>query len=55
MKVEESRAAAKAEYQGRTYYFCSSGCHKSFMTDPANYAKSGGASPTPGGSGTPRR
>lgn len=37
MKVDE-RQAAKVEYQGVTYYFCSSGCHKTFAVDPAKYA-----------------
>ncbi|MHB8345890.1 MAG: YHS domain-containing protein [Acidiferrobacterales bacterium] len=38
MVVEEKRAAAKAEYQGMAYYFCSSGCHKAFTADPEKFA-----------------
>jgi len=40
MQVDEKQAAAKADYQGRTYYFCSPGCHKTFSADPTNYANS---------------
>lgn len=39
MTVDEKQAAAKAEYQGATYYFCSSSCHKTFTAEPAKYAK----------------
>jgi YHS domain-containing protein len=28
MDVDEKLAAAKSEYQGQTYYFCSLGCHR---------------------------
>ena len=31
-------AAATAEYEGKTYYFCSQVCHDVFMTDPLAYA-----------------
>ena len=34
MKVDETQAAAKAEYQDMTYYFCSNGCHKAFTAHP---------------------
>lgn len=50
MKVDEAKAAAKAEHQGKTYYFCSNGCHKAFTADPAKYAKAtsgGGRSEAP--------
>ena len=52
MAVDEKRAAMKAEYQGQTYYFCSSGCHKAFTAAPAKYAKP--PEPKPGG-GSPGR
>lgn len=45
MQVDEKNAAAKADYQGSTYYFCSAGCHKTFGADPAKYAKSVGSGP----------
>ena len=37
MTVDPATAAAKAEYEGRTYYFCSQTCAPSFKTDPARY------------------
>lgn len=37
--VDNHQAAAKAEYQGTIYYFCSPGCHKSFNADPRKYLK----------------
>jgi len=44
MHVDDHKAAATADYQGKTYYFCSSGCHESFSRDPAKYAEPGTAS-----------
>jgi len=43
MQVEPERAAARVEYKGETYYFCSQGCHKTFAANPAKYV--GPASP----------
>ncbi len=40
MDVEESTAAGKSEYQGKTYYFCSPGCKAAFDREPARYAGS---------------
>lgn len=37
MEVEESSAAAKSEYKGKTYYFCAPGCKKAFDADPQKY------------------
>ncbi len=34
MKVDEKQAAAKAEYKGEAYYFCSTHCQKAFAADP---------------------
>lgn len=39
MDVDESRAAATAVYQGRTYYFCAPGCKVAFEKDPGKYVK----------------
>jgi len=50
MQIDEHKAAVKAEHQGVTYYFCSSGCHQKFVADPAKYAKPAGA-PRGGGHG----
>ena len=41
MQVEPERAAARAEYQGTTYYFCSKGCQKTFVANPEKYASAG--------------
>ena len=27
----------KADYQGKTYYFCNPSCKESFLKDPAKY------------------
>ena len=34
MTVEEDEAAATAEYDGKTYYFCSAACRKDFEERP---------------------
>jgi Cu+-exporting ATPase len=38
MNVDPASAAATAEHDGQTYYFCSGHCAKSFESDPAQYA-----------------
>lgn len=38
MDVEENTAAGKSEYEGKTYYFCSPGCKRSFDQNPEKYA-----------------
>jgi Cu+-exporting ATPase len=53
MTVEPEKAAAKAEYQGTTYYFCSVGCQKAFVADPEKYVKSGSTSSQPSASPRP--
>jgi len=37
MDVDPATAAGKSEYQGQTYYFCSTGCKKSFDANPEKY------------------
>jgi Cu+-exporting ATPase len=39
MQVEPASAAGKSEYNGKTYYFCSTGCKTRFDAEPAKYAK----------------
>ena len=39
MQVEETKAAATSQYQGKTYYFCSTECKKAFDREPQEYAK----------------
>jgi P-type Cu+ transporter len=38
MRIDSDDAAATAEYEGKTYYFCSEVCHDVFVADPAPYA-----------------
>jgi YHS domain-containing protein len=51
MKVDESKAAAKAEYRGTAYYFCSTGCHKAFTAEPERYARQAPANEERSGEG----
>ncbi len=37
MEVTAETAEATSEYQGRTYYFCSLGCKKSFDKEPEKF------------------
>lgn len=39
MEVKPENAAAKSEYNGRTYHFCSEGCKKAFDADPERYTR----------------
>lgn len=38
MQIEEQDAAGQAEYEGRTYYFCSPACRRKFEANPAEFA-----------------
>ncbi|MEX0590982.1 MAG: heavy metal translocating P-type ATPase [Xanthobacteraceae bacterium] len=50
MKVDPHSAKHRAEYGGRTYYFCSAGCRKKFVANPAHYlAKNEAAANVPAG------
>ena len=37
MDIDPGTAAGTSEYQGKTYYFCSLGCKKSFDKEPEKY------------------
>lgn len=37
MQADPTRAAAKVEYGGKTFYFCSTGCGKKFVDSPEKY------------------
>lgn len=37
MQIKVEKAAAKVEYQGKTYYFCTHVCHQQFEQEPARY------------------
>jgi YHS domain-containing protein len=39
MSVDESKAAAKYDYKGKTYYFCAAGCKEAFSKDPEKFLK----------------
>ena len=39
MDVDPKTAAAKSDYQGKTYYFCSQGCKKAFDKEPQKYVE----------------
>lgn len=38
MSMDTQDAAATAEYQGQTYYFCSEACQQAFQDEPEKYA-----------------
>lgn len=42
MEIDPATAAGKSEYMGRTYYFCSLGCKKSFDKEPEKYIANSG-------------
>ena len=44
MKLDAQKAAATAQHNGRTYYFCSHSCRKAFIAEPGKYAD--GAAPS---------
>lgn len=37
MDVDEKTAAARMDYEGDTYYFCSEECKNKFAIDPESY------------------
>jgi len=45
MEIDPKTAAGKSEYQGKTYYFCSSGCKKAFDKEPQKFAARPDAGP----------
>ena len=50
MMVDPHATTHRAQYQGKPYYFCSSGCQSKFMVEPAKYARpaeDGKAEPVP--------
>jgi Cu+-exporting ATPase len=38
MRIDPDDAAASADHEGTTFYFCSQTCHDAFVADPAAYA-----------------
>jgi YHS domain-containing protein len=49
MDLEESQAKASADFEGKTYYFCSDACREEFEASPEQYAlgANAGASASP--------
>jgi len=39
MNVDENQAAGHADYNGKTYYFCSNNCEQKFEHDPTQYTE----------------
>ena len=39
MTIDESKAAGKSDYNGKTYYFCAPGCKAKFDQNPGAYVK----------------
>ena len=39
MQVDEKSAAAKTNYNGKDYYFCSQPCADKFRANPQQYVK----------------
>jgi len=39
MDVDEATAGHKAEYKGKTYYFCAPACKANFEENPEKYVK----------------
>jgi YHS domain-containing protein len=39
MQVDEGKAAATTEYNGKTYYFCAAVCKRKFDARPSDYVK----------------
>lgn len=37
MDVDPKTSTEKSEYQGKTYYFCSGGCKKTFDKEPQKF------------------
>ena len=42
MEIDMATAAATAEYEGQTYYFCAPGCKAAFVKEPEKYLAHGG-------------
>src|SRR6266568_8334226 len=45
MTVDPQKAAASFDYQGRTYFFCCTGCREKFKADPKRYLNPATAAP----------
>lgn len=50
MVIDDKSAVGSSQYQGQTYYFCSTDCKSEFDANPSDYAGVSG-----GGSGAGQR
>ena len=39
MEIDPAKAAGTSQHEGKTYYFCSTGCKAKFDANPAKFAK----------------
>ncbi len=46
MDVDMDKPPATSVYQGKTYYFCATGCKKAFDANPSKYLQGKGATGT---------
>lgn len=38
MKIEEAKAKATADHNGKTFYFCAPGCKDKFVKEPQKFS-----------------
>lgn len=48
MTIDDKSAAGTSQYQGQTYYFCSSDCKSEFDENPSEYAGAAGGGSSSG-------
>lgn len=41
MTLRAESSAGTSEHDGRTFYFCSTDCHRTFLSEPGRYSDSG--------------
>jgi Cu+-exporting ATPase len=39
MQIDKAKAAGTSQYEGKTYYFCSTSCKAKFDANPKQYVK----------------
>ncbi len=39
MTIDSAHAAGTSQFDGKSFYFCSAGCKKTFDKDPAKHAR----------------
>lgn len=49
MQLDETQAAVKTDYEGKTYFFCCAHCRRTFEADPQKYAALSPQAKAPGG------